>query len=380
MLSCLLDYLQNAGDRVSLQLGIVGLPNAGKSTLFNALTRAGALVAPYPFTTVDPNVGVATLGDARLAALAEMVQPERVIPAAVEFVDIAGLVRGAHRGEGLGNQFLGHIRSVDAVIFVARCFSDPDIPHPYGRVDPLADLETVDLELALADLAVVERRLEKSRSAAKAAPSEYAAELSALESLQGALQAGQLVTEWGREGGRLKWAQGLNLLTAKPRLYVANVSEESLPSGGRLAELVRERVAVEGGESVVICAQAEYELLDWPADEAALYMEEMGMSEPGLARLVDASFRLLDLITFFTVTGGKETRAWPITRDTPAPAAAGKIHTDMERGFIRADAIAVEELLDAGSWAAARAAGRLRIEGRSYLVQDGDVIHFRFAV
>jgi GTP-binding protein YchF len=365
---------------VGLQLGIVGLPNAGKSTLFNALTRAGALVAPYPFTTVDPNVGVATLSDSRLTALAEMVKPERVIPATVEFVDIAGLVRGAHRGEGLGNQFLGHIRNVDAVIFVTRCFSDPNIPHPYGQIDPLADLETVNLELALADLATVERRLEKSRSAAKAAPAEYAVEVSALESLQGALQAGKLAVEWGREHDRLDWVQALQLLTAKPRLYVANVSEADLPSGGPLATRVQVHATAEGGESVSICAQTEYELLDWSDEEAALYLEEMGISGRGLARLVDASFRLLDLITFYTITGGKEARAWPIPRNTAAPVAAGQIHTDMERGFIRAEAIAVDDLLDAGSWSAARSTGRLRIEGRNYLVQGGDVIHFRFAV
>jgi GTP-binding protein YchF len=365
---------------VSLQLGIVGLPNAGKSTLFNALTRAGALVAPYPFTTVNPNVGIATLADPHLTALTEMVQPERVIPATVEFVDIAGLVRGAHRGEGLGNQFLGHIRNVDAVVIVARCFSDPDIPHPYGQVDPLADLETVDLELTLADLATVERRMEKSRSAAKAAPAEHAAEVSALESLQGALQAGQLASEWADEQDCSEWVAALNLLTAKPRLFVANVSEADLPSGGPLAERVQLHAAAEGGESVVICAQTEYELVEWPDKDAALYLEELGMPERGLTRLVDASFRLLDLITFYTITGGKEARAWPIPRRTTAPSAAGKIHTDMERGFIRAEVIAVAELLEAGSWAAARTAGRLRTEGRSYLVQGGDVIHFRFAV
>ena len=365
---------------MSLQLGIVGLPNVGKSTLFNALTQAGAAVAPYPFTTIDPNVGVATLADPRLTALAEMVKPERVIPATIEFVDIAGLVRGAHRGEGLGNQFLGHIRDVDAVVVVVRCFEDLEVPHPYGRVDPLDDLEILDLELMLADLAMVERRLEKARSSAKAAPAEFGAEMAALESLQAALQAGQLALEWGSESGQMERVRAWGLLTAKPRLLVANVAEKSLPSGGRLAERVRERAAATGGESVVICAQTEAELLDWPDEEAVLYLQELGVNGRGLDRLVTAAFRLLGLITFFTITGGKEVRSWPIPCNTPAPAAAGKIHTDMERGFIRAQVVPIHELLDAASWAAVRATGRLQIEGRSYLVQDGDVIHFRFAV
>jgi len=364
---------------VSLQLGIVGLPNAGKSTLFNALTQAGAAVASYPFTTIEPNVGVAASADPRLTALAEMVRPERVIPATVELVDIAGLVRGAHQGEGLGNQFLGHIRNVDAIVLVARCFEEADVPHPYGRVEPLADLEILDLELALADLAWVERQLEKTRSAAKATPRELAAELAALESVREALQAGRLAIEWGRDSGQVERVREWNLLTGKPRLFVANVGEESLPSGGRLAEQVQAQASAEGGESVVICAQTEMDLLDWVEEEAALYLQELGLPGRGLDRLVAAGFRLLDLITFFTITGGKEARSWPIPRNTPAPAAAGKIHTDMQRGFIRAEVIPVDELLTAGSWSAARDAGRLRIEGRHYLVQDGDVIHFRFA-
>ena len=365
---------------MSLQLGIVGLPNSGKSTLFNALTRAGAAVAPYPFTTIDPNVGVAALVDPRLTALAEMVKPERVVPATVEFVDIAGLVRGAHRGEGLGNRFLGHIRNVDAVVMVVRCFEDADVPHIYGRVDPLEDLEILNLELALADLASVERRIEKVRTDAKAAPREYSAELAALESLRQGLESGRPASEWAREEDQLQWVSEWTLLTGKPRLLVANVSEGNLPTGGREAELVLERASAEGAEAMVICAQTEADLLDWPEDEAALYLSELGVPGCGLDRLVEASFRLLDLITFFTITGGQEARSWPIPTGTPAPAAAGKIHTDMERGFIRAEVIDVERLLKCGSWAAARTAGQLRVEGRDYLVQDGDVIHFRFNV
>jgi GTP-binding protein YchF len=365
---------------MSLQLGIVGLPNSGKSTLFNALTRAGAAVAPYPFTTIDPNVGVAALVDPRLTALAEMVKPERVVPATVEFVDIAGLVRGAHRGEGLGNRFLGHIRNVDAVVMVVRCFEDADVPHIYGRVDPLEDLEILNLELALADLASVERRIEKVRTDAKAAPREYSAELAALESLRQGLESGRPASEWAREEDQLQWVSEWTLLTGKPRLLVANVSEGNLPTGGREAELVLERASAEGAEAMVICAQTEADLLDWPEDEAALYLSELGVPGRGLDRLVEASFRLLDLITFFTITGGQEARSWPIPTGTPAPAAAGRIHTDIERGFIRAEVIDVERLLKCGSWAAARTAGQLRVEGRDYLVQDGDVIHFRFNV
>jgi len=365
---------------MSLQLGFVGLPNAGKSTLFNALTHASVAVAPYAFTTIEPNVGVSALTDPRLTKLAEMVNPERVIPATVEFVDIAGLVRGAHQGEGLGNQFLGHIRNVDAVVMVSRCFQDVDIPHPYGRFDPLADLEILDLELTLADLETVERRIERTRTAAKAAPREHAAELKSLESLQVALQKGRPAAEWGRGHDQLAWVRELNLLTGKPRLFVANVGEGDLPQGGELAQQVQEHAAAVGGESVVISAKVEMDLLDWPPDEAVLYLQELGLFATGLDRLIAAGFRLLDLITFFTITGGKEARAWPVPRNTPAPAAAGKIHTDMERGFIRAEVIPVDDLLTAGSWAAAREAGQVRIEGRNYLVVNGDVVHFRFAV
>jgi GTP-binding protein YchF len=365
---------------MSLQLGIVGLPNSGKSTLFNALTRAGAAVAPYPFTTIDPNVGVAALVDPRLTALAEMVKPERVVPAAIEFLDIAGLVRGAHRGEGLGNRFLGHIRNVDAVVMVVRCFEDADVPHIYGRIDPLEDLEILNLELVLADLSSVERRIDKIRTAAKAAPREHATELAALESLRIALQAGRPAAQWAREENGSEWVGEWTLLTGKPRFLVANVSEADLPTGGRAAELVLERASAEGAEAIVICAQTEADLLDWPEDEAALYLKELGVPVRGLDQLVAASFRLLNLITFFTITGGQEARSWPIPTDTPAPIAAGKIHTDMERGFIRAEVIEVDNLLKGGSWAAARTAGQVRVEGRDYLVQDGDVIHFRFNV
>lgn len=367
---------------MSLQLGIVGLPNSGKSTLFNALTRAGALVAAYPFTTIEPNIGIAVLADPWLTRLAEMVQPERVVPAAVEFVDIAGLVRGAHQGEGLGNQFLGHIRAVDAIVLVARCFEDMEVPHPYGVVDPVVDLQVLELELALADLATVERRIEKLHQDTKALPREKRGEVSqmeALEALQSALSEGRLATDWAGENDEIEWVQTLGLLTSKPRLYVANTAEEDLPAGGEFADRVRRFAQGKGGEVVIIAARTEMDLQDWPKEEAEQYLKELGVTATGLDQLVAAGFRLLDLITFFTITGGREARAWPIPRGTPAPAAAGKIHTDMERGFIRAEVIPVDRLLDAGSWAAAREAGQVRIEGRDYLVEDKDVVHFRFA-
>ncbi len=359
-----------------MEIGIVGLPNAGKSTLFNALTRAGAAVAPYPFTTIDPNVGVATLDDPRLTALGEMIKPEQVVPATVSFVDIAGLVRGAHRGEGLGNQFLGHIRNVDAVIMVLRCFEDADVPHVAPELDPAADLATLDMELALADLMTVERRLEQERSAAKANPKAHAETISLLEALRARLDRGERAAT-APEAERALAAK-LNLLSAKPRLLVANVNESDLPEGGPHAAKVRQLAAAEGSEVIVLSAQTEMELADWPPQEAAEYRQALGLKASGLQRLVAAGYRLLDLITFFTVVGGREVRAWPVRRGTLAPQAAGKVHSDMEQGFIRAEVIPVEQLLAAGSWAAARERGQVRIEGRVYAVQDGDVILFRF--
>lgn len=357
-----------------MEIGIVGLPNAGKSTLFNALTRAGAAVAPYPFTTIDPNIGVAVLEDPRLTALAALIKPEEVVPATVTFVDIAGLVRGAHRGEGLGNQFLSHIRNVDALVMVLRCFEDPDVPHVAPTLDPAADLATLDTELALADLATVERRLEKERSAAKANPKAHAETINHLEALRERLNRGE------RAGIEEALAQELNLLTAKPRLLVANVSERDLPGGGPYAEVVRRLAAAEGSEAIVLSAQTEMELAEWDPAEAAAYREALGLKTSGLQALVAAGYRLLDLITFFTVAGERVVRAWPIKRGTLAPQAAGKVHSDMERGFIRAEVIPAETLLAAGSWAAARERGLIRVEGRTYIVQDGDVILFRFGV
>jgi GTP-binding protein YchF len=364
---------------MSLQIGLVGLPNVGKSTVFNALTKAGAAVASYPFTTIDPNVGVAEVDDPRLKDIAALVGPERVVPTAIQFLDIAGLVKGASRGEGLGNQFLGHIRNVDAVAMVVRCFRDPDVAHVSTDLDPQADIETIDLELILADLDTVERRMEKVKSMAKARPKDYEAQLAWLTGLRQHLDDGARADSYGQVDREATWLSELNLLTARPRLYVANVGEEDLPDGGELAVQVAETAAAEETEMVVLCALLETELAEWPPDEAVAYRAEVGLRESGLQTLVKAGYRLLNLITFFTTTGSKEVRAWTLRQGSPALEAAGKVHTDMQRGFIRAEVLSYQDLMAAGSLAAAREKGLLRLEGREYLVQDGDVIHFRFS-
>jgi hypothetical protein len=364
---------------MSLQIGIVGLPNVGKSTLFNALTNASVDVASYPFTTIEPNRGVVPVPDPRLEVLAQMVGPDRVTPATVEFVDIAGLVKGAHRGEGLGNQFLGHIRTVDAIAVVCRCFADPDIAHVEGDIDPIRDAEILDLELILADLEVTERRLSKVRSVAKARPREYAAEWDALKELRQRLEMGERARAWTERGGlRATLARELQLLTAKKRIYVANVAEEDLPDGGLWAEEMARLAEAEGAPSVVLSAELEAALGEWPSDEATAYRAEVGLKRSGMERLAKAGYQVLDLITFFTITGGEEVRAWSMEHGLKAPQAAGKVHSQMEEGFIRAEVIPFAQLEAVGSWHTARERGIVRIKGREYEVQDGDVCLFRF--
>jgi ribosome-binding ATPase len=364
---------------MSLQIGIVGLPNVGKSTLFNALTRAGAAVASYPFTTIDPNVGVVEVPDQRLFDVAALVKPDEVKPTTIEFVDIAGLVKGAHKGEGLGNQFLGHIRNVDAIALVVRCFEDPDVAHVTAELDPLDDCAVIDLELVLADLATVERREDKVRTSAKAQPKEYAAELNLLERLKAHLEAGRLAAQFPASSKEAELLQPLFLLTAKPRLYVANVGEDDLPNRGARASAVLRHAEEEGAQAVVICAQLEADLADWDAGEAAEYRAEVGLAEPGLDRLIHAGYRLLDLITFFTATGTNVVRAWTLKRGQTVLEAAGEIHTDMQKGFIRAEVVSYPDLMSAGDFTRARERGAVRLEGRDYIVHDGDVIHIRFS-
>lgn len=363
-----------------VELGIVGLPNVGKSTLFNALTRAHAAVAPYPFTTIEPNVGVVSVPDHRLQRIAQIVQPEKTVPSTLRVVDIAGLVRGASQGEGLGNQFLGHIRNVDAVAMVIRAFRDADIPHVSAELNPLSDIDTVWAELSLADLATLQKRREKTAESAKARPADSAAELQILDALQHRIGAGKPARGNELSASEVTLARELGLLTAKPLLYVLNVGEKDLPGGGPLVQQVRDRAALEGAELVIVCAHCEAELTDWPEPDAAAYRHELGVDGSGLDRFIAAGYRLLNLITFFTITGGKEARAWPLPRGTSVLEAAGQIHTDLQRGFIRAEVVSFSDLDEAGSLAAAREKGLLHVEGKDYVVLDGDVIHIRFNV
>jgi GTP-binding protein YchF len=359
-------------------IGIVGLPNVGKSTLFNAITHAKVEAANYPFATIDRNVGVVAVPDPRLDALRDLytkggrVPP--VVATTVEFVDIAGLVAGAHKGEGLGNQFLGHIREVAAIAHVVRCFDDPDITHVSGRIDPIADIDTIETELLLADLATLERRAERLKRAAKGGSSDEATEYAMVQALQSALGEGVQA-----RASDLPIPEDVRLLTAKPVVFVCNVAEHEINSGNAYVERVRERAALEGAAVVLISAKIEQELGELDPEEAELFMQELGIKERGLDRLIAKGYEVLGLETYLTASE-KEVRAWTIPRGTKAPQAAGVIHSDFERGFIRAEVIDIARLLEAGSTGAARSRGWLRTEGKEYVVQDGDVIHFLFNV
>lgn len=365
-----------------MKLGIVGLPNVGKSTLFNSLTKAGAESANYPFCTIDPNVGVVAVPDERLKLLGDLYHSKKVTPAVIEFVDIAGLVKGASKGEGLGNQFLSHIREVDAIVHVVRCFEDSNVIHVDGSIDPLRDIETIDLELIFADLEVLERRIAKTAKSVFNDKS-LAKEVELLRALKEHLENGKAARSYvcGDEDQEEILA-GLNLLTAKPVIFAANVGEEDLADDGTSnphVQKVRRFAAETGSQAFVICAKIEEEIAELDDDEKAMFLEELGLAKSGLEKLIAASYDLLGLLSFLT-SGEDETRAWTIRKGTRAPQAAGKIHSDFERGFIRAEVINYRDLLDCGSYAAARDKGLVRLEGKDYVVQDGDVILFRFHV
>ncbi len=362
---------------MSLSVGIVGLPNAGKSTLFNALTRAGAQVGNYPFTTIEPNTGIVPVPDARLDRLAAMFQPPKVIPATVAFTDIAGLVRGASRGEGLGNRFLGHIREVDAVALVVRAFDDPDVSHVEGAVDPVRDMDVVELELQLADLETVARRLERAERASRLEKEKRLDLLELLRRVSAHLDAGSSVRTMPLTAAEHEALRDLWLLTAKPLLVVANVDERSAAT--KLPDALTARAAAAGGEAIAVSARIETELLDLEAGDRAAFLDDLGLAEPGLHRAARAAYGLLRLLTFFTA-GDTEVRAWTLRDGGSALDAAAAIHTDFARGFIRAEVVAAADLLAAGSMAAVREQGRLRLEGRDYVMRDGDVVHFRFNV
>lgn len=359
----------------ALRAGIVGLPNAGKSTLFNALTASQVPAEAYPFTTIDPNVGVGEVPDPRLARLAEILRPPRVVPAIVEFVDIAGLVEGAHRGEGLGNRFLAHIREVEVIVHVVRCFDDPDVAGPSSSADPLQDVEVVNTELLLADLETVEKRLDRVRRLARSGDRAAQAEDALLDRLRETLDSGRAAGEAELNEEEEAIVRSLFLLTSKPVLYVANISESDLSADGECSGSLRSAVG-DGGEVLALCCELEAELLNFEPAEREEYLEALGLDSPGVHALIRATYRLLDLITFFTFNE-KEVRAWTVRREARTPEAAGVVHTDFEEGFIRAETVAYDDFERVGSYKLARDQGLVRAEGRDYVVLDGDILLFR---
>lgn len=363
-----------------MKLGIVGLPNVGKSTLFNAITKAGAEAANYPFCTIEPNVGVVTVPDERLKVLHKMYQSKKIVYTTIEFYDIAGLVKGASKGEGLGNKFLGHIREVAAIVHVVRCFEDPNVVHVDGRIDPISDIETINMELILSDMELLDRRIQKTQKNMKGDRS-LQSELDILLRVKETLDKGLSARTLDLNDDELEFVKSLDLLSFKPIIYAANVSEEdaAAETDNEYVAAVRQYAAAEGSDVVVICAKLEAEVAELEDEEKAAFLEDLGIAESGLDKLIKASYHLLDLISFLTA-GEPEVRAWTIKRGTKAPQAAGKIHTDFERGFIRAETIAYEELIKCGSIASAKEKGLVRSEGKDYVVKDGDVILFRFNV